>query len=114
MALFETDANVKEVTLLGYIVEPTWGANTGLVAASGTLRPTMQWLVSSGYLLKRAGGNRSVGGGAWRGRGRPPSQHLGDCPGDGVQVVLVHGGNADAAAVDDVQAELGAQAAHLF
>jgi endo-1,4-beta-xylanase len=52
MTLFETDANVTGITLWGYIEGQTWETNTGLMTASGTLRPAMQWLVSSGYLLK--------------------------------------------------------------
>ncbi len=52
MTMFEADANVKAITLWGYIVGQTWEANTGLMTASGTMRPAMQWLVSSGYLLK--------------------------------------------------------------
>jgi hypothetical protein len=30
----------------------TWQTNSGLMSASGTLRPAMQWLVGSGYLLE--------------------------------------------------------------
>ena len=52
MTLFETDANVKAITLWGYIVGQTWETNTGLMTASGNMRPAMQWLVGSGYLLK--------------------------------------------------------------
>ena len=52
MIMFETDANVKGITLWGYIVGQTWETNTGLMTSGGTMRPAMQWLVSSGYLLK--------------------------------------------------------------
>ena len=52
ITLFETDANVKGITLWGYIQGQTWETNSGLMSASGTMRPAMQWLVSSGYLLK--------------------------------------------------------------
>jgi endo-1,4-beta-xylanase len=52
MTMFETDANVKGITIWGYIEGQTWETNTGLMSASGTMRPAMQWLVSSGYLLK--------------------------------------------------------------
>ena len=52
MTMFENDTNVKGITLWGYIEGETWETNTGLMSASGTMRPAMQWLVSSGYLLK--------------------------------------------------------------
>jgi endo-1,4-beta-xylanase len=52
ITLFENDPNVPGITVWGYIEGQTWKANTGLMTSSGTLRPAMQWLVSSGYLLK--------------------------------------------------------------
>jgi len=52
MTVFEENANVKGITLWGYIVGRTWETNSGLMSSNGTMRPAMQWLVSSGYLLK--------------------------------------------------------------
>jgi endo-1,4-beta-xylanase len=52
ITMFETDENVKGITIWGYIQGQTWETNSGLMSASGTMRPAMQWLVSSGYLLK--------------------------------------------------------------
>ena len=52
MTMFEENANVKGITLWGYIVGRTWQTNSGLMNSDGTMRPAMQWLVSSGYLLK--------------------------------------------------------------
>jgi endo-1,4-beta-xylanase len=52
ITMFETDTKVKGITLWGYIEGQTWETNTGLMSASGTMRPAMQWLVSSGYLLE--------------------------------------------------------------
>jgi endo-1,4-beta-xylanase len=52
MTMFEENANVKGITLWGYIVGRTWQTNSGLMNSNGTMRPAMQWLVSSGYLLK--------------------------------------------------------------
>jgi endo-1,4-beta-xylanase len=37
---------------MGYVEGQTWQTNSGLMSASGTLRPAMQWLVGSGYLLE--------------------------------------------------------------
>ena len=52
MTMFETDDNVKGITLWGYIQGQTWETNSGLMSPSGVLRPAMQWLVDSGYLLQ--------------------------------------------------------------
>jgi endo-1,4-beta-xylanase len=43
---FWNDANMKGITLWGYIVGATWEANTGLMTSSGTMRPAMTWLVN--------------------------------------------------------------------
>ena len=48
--MFWNDANVKGVTLWGYIEGATWETNTGLMTSSGTMRPAMTWLVD---FLKR-------------------------------------------------------------
>lgn len=46
--MFWTDANVKGVTLWGYIEGATWLTNTGLMTSTGQMRPAMTWLM--GYL----------------------------------------------------------------
>jgi endo-1,4-beta-xylanase len=46
ITMFWNDANVKGITLWGYIVGSTWEMNTGLMTSSGTLRPAMTWLVN--------------------------------------------------------------------
>ncbi len=43
--MFWNDANVKGITLWGYIEGATWETNTGLMTSSGTMRPAMTWLV---------------------------------------------------------------------
>ena len=43
--MFWNDANVKGVTIWGYIVGSTWQTNTGLMTSSGTMRPAMTWLL---------------------------------------------------------------------
>jgi endo-1,4-beta-xylanase len=48
--MFWNDANVKGVTVWGYIKGRTWLANTGLMTDSGTMRPAMTWLMD---FLKR-------------------------------------------------------------
>ena len=42
--MFWNDANVKGITIWGYIVGSTWEANTGLMTSTGTMRPAMTWL----------------------------------------------------------------------
>jgi endo-1,4-beta-xylanase len=44
--MFWNDANVKGITIWGYIVGSTWEANSGLISSAGTLRPAMSWLVN--------------------------------------------------------------------
>ncbi|HXU64317.1 MAG TPA: endo-1,4-beta-xylanase [Polyangia bacterium] len=44
--MFWNDANVKGVTVWGYIEGQTWETNSGLMSSSGTLRPAMTWLMS--------------------------------------------------------------------
>jgi endo-1,4-beta-xylanase len=44
--MFWNDANVKGITLWGYIEGATWQTNTGLMASTGTKRPAMTWLVN--------------------------------------------------------------------
>jgi endo-1,4-beta-xylanase len=44
--MFWDDANVKGITLWGYIEGATWEAHTGLMTSSGTMRPAMTWLVN--------------------------------------------------------------------
>jgi endo-1,4-beta-xylanase len=46
--MFWEHADVKGVTIWGYIVGATWRANTGLVTDEGVMRPAMSWLL--GYL----------------------------------------------------------------
>jgi endo-1,4-beta-xylanase len=43
--MFWNDANVKGVTLWGYIEGQTWQTNSGLMTSSGTMRPAMTWLM---------------------------------------------------------------------
>jgi len=43
--MFWDDANVKGITLWGYIEGATWVANSGLMTSSGTMRPAMTWLM---------------------------------------------------------------------
>jgi len=43
--MFWNDANVKGITVWGYIVGSTWQTNTGLMSSSGTMRPAMTWLM---------------------------------------------------------------------
>ena len=42
--MFWNDANVKGITIWGYVVGSTWEANTGLMTSAGTMRPAMTWL----------------------------------------------------------------------
>jgi endo-1,4-beta-xylanase len=44
--MFWNDANVKGVTLWGYIVGSTWETDTGLMQANGQMRPAMSWLMN--------------------------------------------------------------------
>lgn len=46
ITMYFNDANVRGVTLWGYIVGTTWKANTGLQQTNGTMRPAMTWLMS--------------------------------------------------------------------
>ena len=43
--MFWNDANVKGITVWGYITGSTWVANSGLMSSSGTMRPAMVWLM---------------------------------------------------------------------
>jgi endo-1,4-beta-xylanase len=43
--MFWNDANVKGITIWGYIVGSTWVTNSGLMTSSGTKRPAMTWLM---------------------------------------------------------------------
>ena len=43
--MFWNDANVKGITIWGYIVGSTWVTNSGLMTSSGTMRPAMTWLM---------------------------------------------------------------------
>jgi endo-1,4-beta-xylanase len=43
--MFMSNANIKGVTIWGYIVGATWVANTGIMESSGTMRPAMTWLM---------------------------------------------------------------------
>src|SRR5262249_19469624 len=45
VTMFWNDANVKGITIWGYIVGATWETNTGLMTSSGTMRPAMTWLL---------------------------------------------------------------------
>jgi endo-1,4-beta-xylanase len=42
---FWNDPTVPGITYWGYIVGTTWRSNTGLMAADGTMRPAMTWLM---------------------------------------------------------------------
>jgi len=44
--MFWNDANVKGITIWGYIEGATWQTNTGLMSSSGAMRPAMTWLMS--------------------------------------------------------------------
>lgn len=44
--MFMSNANIKGVTIWGYIVGATWQTNTGIMQSSGTMRPAMTWLMS--------------------------------------------------------------------
>jgi endo-1,4-beta-xylanase len=44
--MFWTNANIKGITLWGYIYGQTWLADTGLMQSDGTMRPAMSWLQS--------------------------------------------------------------------
>jgi len=44
------NANVKGVTIWGYILGATWRDNTGIMRSDGTMRPAMTWLMD---FLKR-------------------------------------------------------------
>ncbi len=46
MTMFWNDANVKGITVWGYIVGLTWKPNTGLQQSNGTMRPAMTWLMT--------------------------------------------------------------------
>ena len=43
--MFWNNANVKGITIWGYIVGSTWVSNSGLMSSSGTQRPAMKWLM---------------------------------------------------------------------
>ena len=43
--MFWNDANVRGITLWGYIEGATWETNSGLLSTSGTLRPALSWLM---------------------------------------------------------------------
>jgi endo-1,4-beta-xylanase len=45
VTMFWNEANVKGITLWGYIVGATWKANTGIQQPDGTMRPAMTWLM---------------------------------------------------------------------
>ena len=44
--MFMSNANIKGVTIWGYVVGRTWETNSGIMQSSGTLRPAMTWLMS--------------------------------------------------------------------
>ena len=44
--MFWNDANVKGVTIWGYVVGATWESSSGLIQSDGTFRPAMTWLMS--------------------------------------------------------------------
>lgn len=44
--MFWNDANVKGITLWGYIEGETWETNSGLMMTGGTMRPAMTWLLN--------------------------------------------------------------------
>jgi endo-1,4-beta-xylanase len=48
--MFMSNANIKGVTIWGYVVGATWQTNTGIMQSSGTMRPAMTWLMD---FLKR-------------------------------------------------------------
>jgi endo-1,4-beta-xylanase len=43
--MFWNDADIKGVTLWGYVVGATWRPNTGLMTSGGQMRPAMTWLM---------------------------------------------------------------------
>ena len=43
--MYWNDANVKGITIWGYITGSTWVANSGLMSSSGAMRPAMTWLM---------------------------------------------------------------------
>jgi endo-1,4-beta-xylanase len=45
-SMFWSNANVKGITLWGYVVGSTWVTNSGLILSDGTPRPAMTWLMS--------------------------------------------------------------------
>jgi endo-1,4-beta-xylanase len=44
--MFMSNANIKGVTVWGYIVGATWETNSGIMQSSGTMRPAMTWLMN--------------------------------------------------------------------
>jgi len=44
--MFMSNANIKGVTVWGYIEGATWETNSGIMSDSGTQRPAMSWLMS--------------------------------------------------------------------
>jgi endo-1,4-beta-xylanase len=44
--MFWNDANVKGITIWGYIVGSTWETNSGIMQSNGTMRPAMSWLMN--------------------------------------------------------------------
>jgi endo-1,4-beta-xylanase len=44
--MFMSNANIKGVTVWGYIQGATWETNSGIMSDSGTMRPAMTWLMS--------------------------------------------------------------------
>jgi endo-1,4-beta-xylanase len=45
--MFGSNANVKGVTIWGYVVGATWQSNTGILKSDGTPRPPLTWLVNN-------------------------------------------------------------------
>jgi len=44
--MFMSNANIKGVTVWGYVVGATWETSSGIMQSSGTLRPAMTWLMN--------------------------------------------------------------------
>ena len=59
--MFWNDANVKGITIWGYIVGSTWVTNSGLMTSSGTMRPAMTWLDGLPQPLERGTANGQRG-----------------------------------------------------
>jgi endo-1,4-beta-xylanase len=44
--MFMSNANIKGITIWGYVVGQTWETSSGIMQSSGVMRPAMTWLMN--------------------------------------------------------------------